>query len=100
MFYDCVVCLGDPCNEVHGMLLVIDTKRQRGRCLCMCLCVCNIEWSIRQDCDSGLHIVLLSTKSLKLLLFAVEGMVKLHFTWRKQRGSANRNASHYISRKH
>ncbi len=29
MFYDCVVCLGDPCNEVHGMLLVIDTKRRR-----------------------------------------------------------------------
>ncbi len=27
--YDCVVCLGDPCNEVHGMLLVIGTKRRR-----------------------------------------------------------------------
>ncbi len=22
MFYDCVVCLGCPCNEVHGMLLL------------------------------------------------------------------------------
>ncbi len=22
MFYDCVVCLGGSCNEVHGMLLL------------------------------------------------------------------------------
>ncbi len=35
MFYDCVVCAGDPCNEVHGMLLVMDTNRRGGRCLCM-----------------------------------------------------------------
>ncbi len=38
MFYDCVVCLGDPCNEVHGMLLVMDTKRRRDVCLCIYLC--------------------------------------------------------------
>ncbi len=37
MFYDCVVCLGDPCNDVHGMLLVIDTNRRGGRCVFMCL---------------------------------------------------------------
>ncbi len=34
MFYDCVVCLGDPCNEVHGMLLVIDTN-QSGVFVCL-----------------------------------------------------------------
>ncbi len=33
MFYDCVVCLGDPCNEVHGMLLVMDTNRRGVRCV-------------------------------------------------------------------
>ncbi len=38
MFYDCVVCLGEPCNEVHGMLLVIDTNKRGGRCLCICVC--------------------------------------------------------------
>ncbi len=51
------------------------------------ICVCNNEWSMRQDCDSGLHNMLMSTNSLKLLLFAVEGMVKLHFIWRKQTGT-------------
>ncbi len=73
MFYDCVVCLGDQCHEVHGMLLVIDTKKQRVVCLCiyLCLyiCVCNISWSMRQDCDLGLHVVLMSSskaKSVKL----------------------------------
>ncbi len=39
MFYDCVVCLSDPCNEVHGILLVIDTKRQRGLYLYICVFV-------------------------------------------------------------
>ncbi len=39
MFYDCLVCLGDPCSEVHGMLLVIDTNRRGGRCLFVYLCI-------------------------------------------------------------
>ncbi len=42
MFYDCVVCLGGPCNEVHGMLLLWilageamwrDRERKRGECM-------------------------------------------------------------------
>ncbi len=38
MFYDCVVCLGDPCNEVHWMLLVIDTMRRRVVYIFVCVC--------------------------------------------------------------
>ncbi len=33
-------------------------------------------------------------------LFAVEGTVKLHVTWREQRGFANRKANLNMSRKH
>ncbi len=40
MFYDCVVCLGDPCNEVHGMLLVIAAKKQRVVYIFVCIYIC------------------------------------------------------------
>ncbi len=41
MFYDCVVCLGDPCNEVHGMLLLlILTGEVVDVCLFMCVYMC------------------------------------------------------------
>ncbi len=91
MFHDCVFCLGDTCNEVHGMLLVMDTNRRGGRCLYVYVEVCYRPWSMRQDCDLGLHVVLMSSEIIEVtnrnFLFAVEGMVKLHFTWRNQTGT-------------
>ncbi len=44
-----------------------------------------------QDCDSGMHVVLMSSEIIEVtkrnFLFAVEGMVKLHFTLRNQTGT-------------
>ncbi len=33
MFHDCVVCLGDPCNEVHGMLLLLILRATWAMCI-------------------------------------------------------------------
>ncbi len=58
MFYDCVVCVGGPCNEVHGMLLVIDTKMQRGRCVYIYIFVyVSVTFELlRAQCKSCLHL--------------------------------------------
>ncbi len=96
MFYKCVVCLGDPCNEVHGMLLLLILTLD---VLCVCLfvyiCVCNIEWSMRQDYDSGLHIMLLSTKSLKLRIGSRDHS---SYRGRSSRECENRWVSRWILR--
>ncbi len=56
MFYDCVVCLGGPCNEVHGMLLFIDTSQCSDVYIFVCLYMCVCVTFLIAQCKACLHL--------------------------------------------